>query len=89
MSITKEKKSELIKKYATHKEDTGSVEVQCSILTERINNLTEHCKQNIHDFHSRRGLLMLVGRRRRLLAYLKKSDGKRYLELIAALGIRK
>lgn len=89
MSVTDEKKQELIKNYATTTNDTGSVEVQCAVLTERINNLTQHFKANHKDFHSRRGLLMLVGRRRRLLNYLKNKDSNRYLELIGRLGIRK
>jgi small subunit ribosomal protein S15 len=89
MSITQEKKQKLIKDYATTQEDTGSVEVQCAVLTERIVNLTDHCKTNHKDFHSRRGLLMLVGRRRRLLNYLKDKDLNRYLSLIERLGIRK
>lgn len=89
MSITKEKKQELIKSYAGTEGDTGSVEVQCSILTERISNLTEHLKVNKKDFHSRRGLLILVGRRKRLLSYLKSKSVERYLELISKLGIRK
>jgi len=89
MSITQEKKQSLIKDYATTQEDTGSVEVQCAVLTERIINLTAHCKINHKDFHSRRGLLMLVGRRRRLLNYLKDRDSTRYKSLIERLGIRK
>jgi len=89
MSVTQEKKQELIKNYAQKENDTGSVEVQCAVLTERIINLTEHCKGNHKDFHSRRGLLMLVGRRRRLLNYLKDRDVDRYTALIGRLGIRK
>jgi len=89
MSITQERKNTLIKEYATAENDTGSVEVQCAILTERINNLTEHLKNNHKDFSSRRGLLMLVGRRRRLLEYLKKENLERYVNLINKLGIRK
>ncbi len=89
MSITQEKKQELIQKYANAQDDTGSVEVQTAILTERIINLTEHCKVNHKDFHSRRGLLVLVGRRRRLLNYVKKIDTNRYQDLIAKLGIRR
>ena len=89
MSITQEKKQELIKNYATTQADTGSVEVQCAVLTERILNLTSHCKVNHKDFHSRRGLLMLVGRRRRLLNYLKDREPTRYADLIGRLGIRK
>jgi len=89
MSITPEKKQELIKEYATVENDTGSVEVQCAILTERINNLTQHFKTNHKDFTSRRGLLMLVGRRRSLLDYLKSRDISRYISLRDRLGIRK
>lgn len=89
MSITAEKKASLIKEFAKDDNDTGSVEVQVAILTERINALTEHCKINKKDFHSRRGLLMLVGKRRRLLSYLKKTDNARYVDLIGKLGLRK
>ncbi|MDF2964703.1 MAG: rpsO [Rickettsiaceae bacterium] len=89
MSIKPEKKQELIKEYAVNDNDTGSAEVQVAVLTERINNLTEHCKVNHKDFHSRRGLLILVGRRRRLLNYVKKSDVARYQNLIQRLGIRR
>lgn len=89
MSITAAVKQELIKEYATSKNDTGSVEVQCAILTTRINNLTGHFKTNHKDFASRRGLLMLVGRRRRLLNYVKKKNPERYAALISRLGIRK
>lgn len=89
MSITAEVKTNLIKEYSTSANDTGSVEVQCAVLTERINNLTEHLKSNHKDFSSRRGLLMLVGRRRRLLNYLKSRDVGRYVSLINRLGIRK
>lgn len=89
MSITAERKQELIKEYAIGKEDTGSVEVQCAVLTERIVNLTEHFKTNKKDHHSRRGLLILVGRRRRLLSYLKKKSQDRYEQLIKRLGLRK
>ena len=89
MSITVSKKQELIKEYAASANDTGSVEVQCAILTERISNLTVHFKTNHKDFGSRRGLLMLVGRRRRLLDYLKNKSFEDYQKLIARLGIRK
>lgn len=89
MSITQERKTTLIKEYATADNDTGSVEVQCAVLTERIKNLTEHLKDNHKDFSSRRGLLMLVGRRRRLLEYLKKQSLDRYVTLINKLGLRK
>ncbi len=89
MSITIQKKQELITSYARSEGDTGSVEVQCAILTERIVNLTAHINQNRKDFHSKRGLLILVGRRRSLLSYLKKHDVERYKALIARLGLRK
>lgn len=89
MSITAERKLELIKEYGTAKDDTGSPEVQCAVLTERIVNLTDHFKTNKKDHHSRRGLLILVGRRRRLLDYLKKKDASRYEKLIERLGLRK
>lgn len=89
MSITAERKQKLIKEYAVEAKDTGSPEVQVAILTERINNLTGHFKTNVKDFHSRRGLLILVGRRRRLLDYLKRKDGDRYETLIKRLDIRK
>lgn len=89
MSITAERKSALIKEYARVEGDTGSVEVQVAVLTERINNLTAHLKENKHDYSSRRGLLMLVGRRRRLLSYLKNSEEARYFDLIKRLNLRK
>ena len=89
MSVTAERKQELIKTYATTAEDTGSPEVQCGILTERIVNLTEHFKSNPKDHHSRRGLLILVGRRRRLLEYVKRNDKDRYTALVSRLGLRK
>jgi len=89
MSITQERKAELIKEYATVENDTGSVEVQCAVLTDRIKNLTEHLKENAKDFSSRRGLLILVGRRKRLLTYLKKTSLDRYVTLIQRLGLRK
>ena len=89
MSITAEKKEELIKNHATGKTDTGSPEVQVALLTERITNLTEHFKTHAKDHHSRRGLLKMVGQRRRLLDYLKDRDYKRYTTLIGKLGIRK
>ena len=89
MSTTKEQKTELITTYATHEGDTGSPEVQVAILSERINNLTEHFKSHAKDHHSRRGLLMLVGKRRRLLDYLKNKDAQRYSDLIKRLNIRK
>jgi small subunit ribosomal protein S15 len=89
MSITAERKQELIKEFATVEGDTGSAEVQCAILTERIRNLTEHFKINKKDVHSRRGLLIMVGRRKRLLEYLKNKDFNRYQTLIGKLGLRK
>lgn len=89
MSVTSERKQELIKEYATVANDTGSPEVQVSVLTERINNLTEHFKIHKGDHHSRRGLLIMVGRRRRLLDYLKRKDAGRYSTLISKLGLRK
>ena len=87
--ITKEKKTEIINQYARKPGDTGSPEVQVAVLTERIQELTEHLKVNPKDHHSRRGLLKMVGKRRGLLAYLKKNDIEGYRELIAKLGIRK
>jgi small subunit ribosomal protein S15 len=89
MSITAERKAELIKEYAQKEGDTGSPEVQVAILSERISNLTEHMKTHKHDFHSRRGLLMMVGQRRRLLDYLKKKSNDRYASLINSLGLRR
>ena len=89
MPLLKEKKSELIESFGTHKTDTGSPEVQVALLSERIGHLTEHFKVHDKDHHSRRGLLQLVGQRRRLLDYLKSRDQARYLELIQRLGIRK
>ncbi len=89
MSITQERKLELIKSYAVKDGDTGSPEVQCAILSERIGNLTEHLKAHQKDFASRRGLLMMVGQRRRLLDYLNRSDADRYRQLIERLGLRR
>ena len=89
MSITAERKAELIKEYAQKDSDTGSPEVQVAILSERIKNLTEHMKEHNHDFHSRRGLLMMVGQRRRLLKYLQRKDQSRYESVIERLGIRR
>jgi small subunit ribosomal protein S15 len=89
MTITAERRQELIKDHARSEGDTGSTEVQVAILTERIRNLTEHFKGHAKDNHSRRGLLMMVNKRRSLLDYLRKSDGDRYLALIAKLGLRK
>lgn len=89
MSVTAERKDEIIKEYATHEGDTGSPEVQVAILTERIINLTEHLKTHKKDFHSRRGLLIMVGQRRRLLDYLKRKEQGRYEALIKRLGLRR
>jgi small subunit ribosomal protein S15 len=89
VALTKDRKTELIGSYRTHDSDTGSPEVQVAILSERINYLTEHFKSHVKDHHSRRGLLMLVGRRRRLLDYLKSKDAQRYADLIKRLNIRK
>jgi small subunit ribosomal protein S15 len=89
MSITKERKDELVEKYGGSKDNTGSTEAQIAIFTERINDLTEHLKDNAKDHASRRGLLKLVGKRRKLLDYLKKKDIEKYRELISDLGIRK
>ena len=89
MSITAERKSEVIKEYAKGEKDTGSPEVQVAILSERIKNLTEHLQGHEKDFHSRRGLLVMVGQRRRLLDYLKKKNNARYLDVIARLGLRR
>ena len=89
MSITAERKAELIKEFATKEGDTGSADVQVAILTERISNLTEHFKSHGKDNHSRRGLLKLVSQRRSLLDYLKKTDQGRYQDLIKRLGLRR
>ena len=89
VALSKDRKTELIGSYKTHDGDTGSPEVQVALLSERINYLTEHFKAHAKDHHSRRGLLMLVGRRRRLLDYLKTKDAQRYADLIKRLNIRK
>ena len=89
MSITAARKAELIKTYAVKSSDTGSPEVQVALLSERINNLTEHFKTHVKDNHSRRGLLKLVSQRRQLLDYLKRADEGRYKTLIERLGIRR
>lgn len=89
MSITAERRTALVSEYATAAADTGSPEVQVALLSERISNLTEHLKTHAKDFHSRRGLLMLVGRRRRLLDYLAKKDRERYRVLIGRLNLRR
>lgn len=89
MAFSKDRKTTIIGTYKTHESDTGSPEVQVALLSERINYLTEHFKIHAKDHHSRRGLLKLVGQRRRLLDYLKSKDSERYSELIKRLGIRK
>ena len=89
MSITAERRTALVSEYARVSADTGSPEVQVALLSERISNLTEHLKTHAKDFHSRRGLLMLVGRRRRLLDYLKNKDQSRYESLIGRLNLRR
>ena len=88
LSISKERTAELMAEFGKNPQDSGSAEVQVAILSERIKNLTEHLKEHPKDHHTRRGLLMLVGRRRRLLSYIKKNDIVEYRELIKALGIR-
>ena len=89
MALTKEEKAKIVKEFARDKNDTGSAEVQIAILTKEINDLTEHLKVHIHDYHSRRGLLKKVGQRRSMLAYLAKKDITRYREVIKKLGLRK
>ncbi len=89
MTLVKEKKVKIIDEFKSHARDTGSAEVQIAILTERINGLSGHFKDHKKDFHSRRGLLSLVGRRRRLLNYLKKNDFKKYEEILNKLNLRK
>ncbi len=89
MSIVKEKKQEIINDNKKHDSDTGSPEVKIAILSERISNLTGHFKKHKKDHHSRRGLLMMVNKRRKLLSYLKKKDNDRYAEIIKKLGLRK
>ena len=89
MAITKERKAHLVSTYGKNEQDTGSTKVQIAILTEEINDLTEHLKEHKHDYHSKRGLLMKVGKRRSLLDYLKDTDVVSYRELIKDLGIRK
>lgn len=88
MALSKEEKAKIMEKYATHPGDTGSPEVQIALLSKRISDLTEHFKTHQHDHHSRRGLMLLVGQRRRLLGYLKDIDIERYRSLIARLGLR-
>jgi small subunit ribosomal protein S15 len=87
--VTKEKKEQLIQDFQTHPGDVGSTEVQIALLTERISQLTEHLRQHKHDYHTRRGLLRLVGRRRRLQAYLSRKSPETYRQVIARLGLRK
>ncbi len=89
MSITAERRAALIKEFAQHEGDTGSPEVQVALLSERIRNLTEHLKTHAKDFHSRRGLLMMVGQRRRLLDYVRTKDAARYKALVDRLGLRR
>ncbi len=89
MALSKDEKASIIKEYAKSKNDVGSAEVQIAILTNEINNLTEHLKVHTHDYHSKRGMLMKVGRRKKLLDYLKKNDVVSYRELIKKLGLRK
>lgn len=89
MSITAERKQALIEEYATKPGDTGSPEVQVAVLSERIRNLTDHLKTHSKDFHSRRGLLMMVGQRRRLLDYVKNKSHARYEDLIKRVGVRR
>ena len=89
MALKKEVKTRIIKEFARDEKDTGSPEVQIALLTQRINNLTEHLKENKQDKHSKRGLLMMVGKRRSLLNYLIKTDVKRYRAIVSKLGLRK
>lgn len=89
MSVTKERKAELVKEFGKSEKDTGATEVQIAILTEEIRDLTEHLKIHIHDYHSKRGLMMKVGKRRSLLDYLKENDVNAYRKLIEKLNIRK
>lgn len=89
LSLSKEEKQKIIEEYATHPGDTGSPEVQVALLSRRISDLTEHFKEHVHDHHSRRGLMLLVGQRKRLLAYLKEVDIERYRSLIQRLGLRR
>jgi small subunit ribosomal protein S15 len=89
MSLTKERKQELIGKFGREDGDTGSAEVQVALLTERINHLTEHLRAHRKDHHSRRGLLMMVGKRRRLLRYLERANLERYRKVVADLGLRR
>ncbi|MBO5633676.1 MAG: 30S ribosomal protein S15 [Aeriscardovia sp.] len=88
MALSSEEKKSIVSEYATREGDTGSPEVQVALLTKRISDLTEHMKANKHDYHSQRGLLLMIGKRRRLLDYLKKEDINRYRSLIERLGLR-
>jgi len=88
-TVVKGESSDLVKKYQTHENDTGSTEVQVAILTKKVSDLTKHLKTHKKDFDSRRGLLMMVGKRRRLLNYLKKSEEEKYTKLIADLGLKR
>ncbi|MGK7948851.1 MAG: 30S ribosomal protein S15 [Xenococcaceae cyanobacterium] len=89
MALTQKRKQELISEYQVHETDTGSADLQVAMLTDRINQLTQHLKSNDKDHSSRRGLLKMIGRRRRLLSYINKQDSERYRQLIARLGIRR
>lgn len=89
MALSKERKAKIIKDFAKNEKDCGSAEVQIAILTNEINDLTEHMKEHKHDYHSKRGLLMKVGRRKKLLNYLKENDVKSYREVIKKLNLRK
>ena len=89
MALSKDKKSAIISEFARSKGDTGSVEVQVALLTERINKLTDHMKEHAHDYHTNRGLLQMVGKRKSLLDYIKREDVARYRELIKKLNLRK
>ncbi len=89
MAVLTEQRAEIVKNYATHPKDTGSPEVQIALLSSRIQEVSEHLKLHDHDFHSRRGLIMLVGKRNRLLRYLARTDPQRYQTLIGRLGLRK
>ncbi|MGP1382744.1 MAG: 30S ribosomal protein S15 [Thainema sp.] len=89
MALLQDRKQEIISEYQIHETDTGSADVQVAMLTERINRLSKHLQQNKKDFASRRGLLQMIGRRKRLLSYIQKQDNERYLALIQRLGIRR
>ncbi len=89
MPVSTEKKAEIIQEFQTHPGDVGSAEVQIALLTQRISDLTEHLRQNKHDYHTRRGLLVLVGRRRRLQRYLAKQSPERYRSVVSRLGLRR